>query len=1325
MSGRRFGVNSLVARTMKTMRAPRRFSAITRSSVALLALGAACADNDHTDVCLGPGCTTYEGIAGRNSLTAGNFGGFGGADAGTTTPDAAAPPEPQPDSGTPPPPDPCEVAFLSPLVGDGGGVTLAADDDVDGEACGRSFSARVLVLSNASQVNLFVNDNPLGSVPVSGGVARFDAALGNRGQIGNALRAEATMADGRHCSTLLGASVFVGCAGPSCSIDSPLANRDGFLNQTDDDDDNATGLQTDIVVVTELENAQTVVRLELDADFDAVPDAVVQEDDAQGSATFPGVTLAEGPRTVRAECRDEFNVVTLSPIIEWNVDISACSLEIESIAGGTDPITAEDDLDESPQNGLDVLVRGTIEGDDCDTLEIGECSDDPSEISLRNLLGSDGGFIVPIKVPAATASLALCARVKDGAGNPNAPDVELEVNVRADSPSVAIESPASGTRFNLDGTSGAIADLNPSSQGSCEIDVVVDCSDVGVGVDLLADGDVIATQPCVAQGGLAAPFSGRATFGGVSLASNDDGSTTALSAVQTAQGVASLPASVAVQADCEAPLLSFSAPPCNAQLALTADDTDTAAPGLQFDVNVINGGIPDVVLTVLAGGSTDVEASGDSTSTEFSAVDLGGPGNVSLVACATDPQGNQGCAPSCALTVTAEPSIAITDPRPPAVFTIEDDCDTRDPEGAGLQILVAGTSSATNGSPVEITIGSGTPSTVLLASGSFTACVQAPDGEDQTLTATVTDTLTELSSTATVIVSTNTSPPPAIAAPSFVVTDRRVGTLDLTWSSVLDASGDPLAAYHLRCSRTNITTESIWSAATVFPVTIAPALTAGVAEAQGITGFRTGLSRFCMVRGQDAYGQLSPLSPLPGGPATVAAVSNPFSTLAFNSVTPSTAARVSVSALGDINGDGVGDLIYGTQGKGAQVFFGGTLDPITPADRTPDVEITLPGAQVNHEFGANVAGLGDVNGDGLADFAVTARALTQLTPAVQNGGSVFVFFGKPSSSPWPATISAAANPGCGADLCFHSSEALAGLGSSVTSTDFDGVSPADIVIGAQSRGSLVGRVYVILGGSQLNVGGSPPVLALPADNPSGFIIDPTSSSRNFGVNVAGVGVGSDTRGDLVISALGRSVTSPTPETVNGEAFFVAGRALSTLGLTSIAAGPPFAVGTPNFFGSPMRAVGDVNNDGFGDVWVSTNFDLNGVAPVYLGRSTGYTGVSLFGFTNDVVDNEWGSYVATGFHTALGRLGDVDNNGFDDVLVGSIFANGTPGSADLFYSDSTTQNRTRGSADAHISSTANGLITPGFVGDVTGDGFRDIAILDSGAGQPTTGLTLLY
>ena len=123
--------------------------------------------------------------------------------------------------------------------------------------------------------------------------------------------------------------------------------------------------------------------------------------------------------------------------------------------------------------------------------------------------------------------------------------------------------------------------------------------------------------------------------------------------------------------------------------------------------------------------------------------------------------------------------------------------------------------------------------------------------------------------------------------------------------------------------------------------------------------------------------------------------------------------------------------------------------------------------------------------------------------------------------------------------------------------------------------------------------------------------------------------------------------------------------------------------------------------------------------------TGFSGVSLLGFTNDVVDNEWGTYVATGFHTELGRLGDLDANGFDDVLVGAPFANGAPGTTELFYSDETTQNRRRSAADANFESSGNGQLTPGYVGDISGDGFRDIAILDSGSSLPVTRLKLYY
>jgi hypothetical protein len=771
-------------------------------------------------------------------------------------------------------------------------------------------------------------------------------------------------------------------------------------------------------------------------------------------------------------------------------------------------------------------------------------------------------------------------------------------------------------------------------------------------------------------------------------------------------------------------VLSFAQPTCGAQLALQGDDESPGAAGFQLDVNVLNGGIPDVVLTVTSSGSTVIPATGNGTSTEFADVNLGGTGSASLVACATDPQGNEGCTASCAITVAAEPSIAITSPRPPALFTIEDDCDT---DAVGLQVTVAGTSNAVVGSPVEITVGSGTPTTVLLGGSGFSGCVPAPDGDNQTLTATVTDSGTGLARTASVVISTNAEVPSAIAAPTFAVTGRRQGTVSLSWRSVLDASNDPLVAYHLRCSRSDILTESIWDAATVFPVSVTPSGAPGTLETQSLSNFRTGTERFCMVRGQDAFGQLSPLTDAAAPTVSLATrVSNPFLELEYSGVTPTTVngTRVSVVALGDVNGDGQNDFAYGTQNGGAQVFFGGTdLDP------TPDISIPGPATQLpGHEFGANVSGLGDINGDGRVDFAITSRVLSQ--PGAALGGSVFVFFGRSSTAEWDALapIALSASPGCGADLCFHSGEASAGLGASVTSTDFDGDGEPDLVMGANNRTAddatlRVGRVYVVLGGSQLAVS-SGTSFTLPGATLNGFLISPpTSGSRNFGIHVAGIGTGADTRGDLVISATGRNAMA---EVINAEAFSVLGRAHgggSTF--SAVSAGPSFAVGPPNAFGNPTRALGDVNADGFGDVWISANFDLNGVCPVYLGRSTGFSGVSLFGFTNDVVDNDWGTYVATGFHTELGRLGDLDANGFDDVLVGAPFANGTAGTAEVFYSDASTQNRRRSGADANFDSSGNGQLTPGYVGDISGDGFRDIAILDSGFSLPVTRLKLYY
>jgi hypothetical protein len=1265
---------------MENFRAPRHLLRAAGSIVALAAGLASCGDDDLVILCLGPGCEGYDGGASKDSLIGDGSGGDGPGrdlDAGTGAS--------------------CELEFLTPANGGDAVVALDPNDDIDGEACGSSFVAQVLLASNAARVNLFVNDQPLGEVAVEAGLARFEAELGNRSRMPNTLRAEATMPDGGHCSRELEPKVLVGCTGPSCSIGSPRPTRQGYLNQSNDSDGSAAGLQTTIVVITEAENAGQTVTLSIDGESEAVPTAVV-EAGTEGRATFPDLTLDEGRHTVRARCSDAQGTRTRSAPSAWHVDVGACSLEIESVAGGADPITAADDLDQDAADGLEVLVLGRAEGDECHVLQIGECDGELADISLRDRLGEGGSFSVPIQLPSVTANMTLCARVEDAAGNVSTPDERIDVDVfvqaAGETPVVSFQSPNPGATFNLD--------------TGCDVTAVVSCSANGEPVELFADGVSQGIESCL---GNAASFI-------VPLPSKNDGQSTVLSAVQTALGLASEPASVSVKADCEAPVLTFEAPLCNTLLALDGDDVDPGTAGLQFDVNVANGGVPEVILTVLAAGNTDLEAIGDDANTEFAGVDLGDPGTVSLLACATDPQGNEGCTSSCALTVAAEAGITITDPRPPAVFTMVDDCD---PSALGLQITVEGTSDATNGSPVEVGVGTGTPSTVLLASGAFSACVQAPEGDDQTLTATVTDTLSGLSTSDSVIVSINTSPPPAIAAPTFAVTGRRQGALELSWFSVLDGSGDPLVAYHLRCSRADITTEAIWDAATVLPVNITPASSAGIAETASVSNFRTGSERFCMVRGQDAYGQLTALA---DATPTVATVSNPFLTLDYTSITPTTldGGRISVAALGDINGDGSADFAYGTQSAGVQVFFGG---PALDAD--PDVSITLPSAtQTEHEFGANVSGLGDINGDGLPDFAVTARRLTQITPALTAGGSVFVFFGRSSASPWPAAIAVAANPGCGADICFHSNEALAALGSSVTSTNFDAAQTTDLIIGSQNRAlgatERVGRVYVILGGAQLAVA-SGTIFELPATTLSGFTIDPTTSTRNFGVNVSGIGTGGDGLGDLVVSAVGRAADG-----AGGEAFFIPGQVYPS-GASGLVAYSPvplaFASGAANVFGLAARAVGDVNGDALGDVWVTADLGASGVNPVFLGRNAGYSGVSLFGYTNDVVDNDWGYYVASGFHTELGRLGDLDNNGFDDVLIGSRANNGAPGTADLFYSDAATQNRVRSAADMVIDSSGNGQMTPGFVGDISGDGFRDVAILDSGPAPVVTRLTLLY
>ncbi|MGW0186829.1 FG-GAP-like repeat-containing protein [Streptomyces sp. NPDC003362] len=160
--------------------------------------------------------------------------------------------------------------------------------------------------------------------------------------------------------------------------------------------------------------------------------------------------------------------------------------------------------------------------------------------------------------------------------------------------------------------------------------------------------------------------------------------------------------------------------------------------------------------------------------------------------------------------------------------------------------------------------------------------------------------------------------------------------------------------------------------------------------------------------------------------------------------------------IGDINGDGYGDLILGDYAdpqtgvpgghKGGQisVWYGGPNGP-DPA-QTPTVihqdTAGVPGSgETDDVFGASVA-VGDVNGDKYADVAVGAPG--EDLGSVEDAGAVTVLFG-----------SAAGLTGTGAKSYNQdtagvpgSSEYMDWFGGTVRLVDFDKTGKADLVVGA-------------------------------------------------------------------------------------------------------------------------------------------------------------------------------------------------------------------------------------------------------------------------------------
>ncbi len=196
------------------------------------------------------------------------------------------------------------------------------------------------------------------------------------------------------------------------------------------------------------------------------------------------------------------------------------------------------------------------------------------------------------------------------------------------------------------------------------------------------------------------------------------------------------------------------------------------------------------------------------------------------------------------------------------------------------------------------------------------------------------------------------------------------------------------------------------------------------------------------------------------------------------------------------------------------------------------------------------------------------------------------------------------------------------------------------------------------------------------------------------------------------------------ESDEGRAYLYLG---SALGLATSAAWTAESNQADAWFGFPVATAGDVNGDGFSDVIVGAynydNGELNeGRAYLYLGSASGLGTNAAW----TVEGNQAGAVMAH----ELGTAGDVNGDGYSDVLVGAPFYDDgeTNEGEAVMYLGSPTGVATSASW-THLSdqASANFGEAAATAGDVNGDGFADVLVgapfFDNG--QSNEGRAFLY
>ena len=425
----------------------------------------------------------------------------------------------------------------------------------------------------------------------------------------------------------------------------------------------------------------------------------------------------------------------------------------------------------------------------------------------------------------------------------------------------------------------------------------------------------------------------------------------------------------------------------------------------------------------------------------------------------------------------------------------------------------------------------------------------------------------------------------------------------------------------------------------------------------------------------------------------------------------------SVAAAGDVNGDGIGDLVIGASyssysyGGAYIVFGGGTLSTLDAADGKTDGTLDLSlldgsagfrldGAAFGDHAGISVSGAGDVNGDGFQDVIVGAWHTTNYEI-----GAAYLVFGGPDNFSKLDKADGLAD----GQLNFALLDGTTGFQlNGVQNSDYTGFSVSltgdvngdgfdDFVIGTPNSGAPgsthAGVSYLVFGGASLATldaadGSSDGGIDLgKLDGKTGYRLDGLNAEDYTGRSISSAGdVNGDGFGDFIIGA--PTGDEDKSKSVGFAFVLYGGSTLADLdaadktsdGISDLSnlagskAGFTFVgPGAYDEAGFAVASAGDVNGDGFDDLVVGARTGYSN------GNFAGTVFVVFGGGSLETLDKADGTLDgqmhlafldgATGFRLngtkqndnagcSVSSAGDINGDGFDDLVIGARYADFT-------------------------------------------------------------------